>query len=287
MALRCQVRILAQRRGYDADEEAGLLELFGSRGRWPTTLKPFIWMHSGILVQGFADSTDVDLPLPCTFDFDVAAAKYLNSLRDGTVPLEFLFSGTVFTQGRRRASASSRFPGTGKRPTALPVAAWRPLMDAFFPNQGWIRLDRDVLAALARYKSVRGLTSWEAAVEWLLAGGLRVTGAAAVNTGLSLARAVADAVLYEGYLLYPYRASSAKNQARWQFGMLGPPGAAEAGAGEEPDMFADCLLEPGTRGPGRRPPALPAPPDPYRRTQRTTRRFHARRRTHRRRRPAG
>ena len=66
-----------------------------------------------------------------------------------------------------------------------------------------------------------------------------------MNAGLSLARAVADAVLYEGYLLYPYRASSAKNQARWQFGVLGPPGAAESGAGEEPDMAADCLLEPG------------------------------------------
>jgi hypothetical protein len=66
-----------------------------------------------------------------------------------------------------------------------------------------------------------------------------------VNAGLSLARAVADAVLYEGYLLYPYRASSAKNQARWQFGVLGPPGAAASGAGEEPDMAADCLLEPG------------------------------------------
>ncbi|MDF9751684.1 hypothetical protein [Arthrobacter sp. ES3-54] len=66
-----------------------------------------------------------------------------------------------------------------------------------------------------------------------------------MNAGLSLARAVADAVLYEGYLLYPYRASSAKNQARWQFGVLGPPGAAAAGAGEEPDIAADCLLEPG------------------------------------------
>jgi hypothetical protein len=66
-----------------------------------------------------------------------------------------------------------------------------------------------------------------------------------VNAGLSLARAVADAVLYEGYLLYPYRASATKNQARWQFGVLGPPGAAESGAGEAPDMAADCLLQPG------------------------------------------
>jgi hypothetical protein len=66
-----------------------------------------------------------------------------------------------------------------------------------------------------------------------------------MNMSLSLARAVADAVLYEGYLLYPYRASSQKNQARWQFGILGPPGAAAAGVGEESDMFADCLLGPG------------------------------------------
>ena len=169
MALRCQVRILAQRRGYDADEEAGLLELFGSRGRWPTTLKPFIWMHSGVLVQGFADSVDVDLPLPCTFDFEVAAAKYLNSLRDGTVPLEFLFSGTVFTRGAAGFGVE-QVPWDRESRYDLPVAAWRSLMDAFFPNQGWIRLDRDVLAALARYKAVHGLISWEAAIEGLLAG---------------------------------------------------------------------------------------------------------------------
>lgn len=66
-----------------------------------------------------------------------------------------------------------------------------------------------------------------------------------MNMSLSLARAVADAVLYEGYLLYPYRASSQKNQARWQFGILGPSGAAASGTGEEADMFADCLLTPG------------------------------------------
>ncbi len=59
---------------------------------------------------------------------------------------------------------------------------------------------------------------------------------------LEQVRTVADAVLYEGYLLYPYRASSGKNQARWQFGVLGPPGAAQAGFGEEPSMSIQCLL---------------------------------------------
>ncbi|WP_084453985.1 Sua5/YciO/YrdC/YwlC family protein [Mycobacterium interjectum] len=57
------------------------------------------------------------------------------------------------------------------------------------------------------------------------------------------ARAVADAVLYEGYLLYPYRGTSSKNQSRWQFGVLGPPGAAAAGLGEDDSMAADFLVD--------------------------------------------
>ncbi len=57
------------------------------------------------------------------------------------------------------------------------------------------------------------------------------------------ARAVADAVLYEGYLLYPYRASSSKNQSRWQFGVLGPPGALEAGCGEDPVLASEFLVD--------------------------------------------
>ncbi|MCM2411221.1 hypothetical protein [Streptomyces sp. RKAG290] len=62
---------------------------------------------------------------------------------------------------------------------------------------------------------------------------------------LDQVRVVADAVLYEGYLLYPYRASSHKNQSRWQFGVLGPPRATAASFGEEPEMEAQCLLAPG------------------------------------------
>ncbi len=59
---------------------------------------------------------------------------------------------------------------------------------------------------------------------------------------LDPARAVADAVLWEGYLLYPYRASSAKNQIRWQFGVLGPPQVARSGIAEDASMHCECLL---------------------------------------------
>ena len=57
------------------------------------------------------------------------------------------------------------------------------------------------------------------------------------------ARLVADAVLYEGYLLYPYRGTSSKNQSRWQFGVLGPPGAADAGLGEDDTLAAQFLVD--------------------------------------------
>lgn len=63
-----------------------------------------------------------------------------------------------------------------------------------------------------------------------------------MSTGWDRARTIADAVLYEGYLLYPYRASSRKNQCRWQFGVLGPPGAAEDGLGEEGSLDAQFLV---------------------------------------------
>ena len=56
-------------------------------------------------------------------------------------------------------------------------------------------------------------------------------------------RAVADAVLYEGYLLYPYRATSSKNQLRWQFGVIGPQGADAAGIGEDSHLSMQCLLD--------------------------------------------
>ena len=57
------------------------------------------------------------------------------------------------------------------------------------------------------------------------------------------ARAIADAVLYEGYLLYPYRATSAKNQSRWQFGVVGPPGASDTGIGEDDRLSAQFLVD--------------------------------------------
>ncbi len=115
----------------------------------------------------------------------------------------------------------------------MPAAVWQKLIAQHFPNTGWLRLDHDTIAALSRYRVSDGLLDLDDAISALVAqrASRRAPTApeAAMTVGSDHARAVADAVLYEGYLLYPYRASSRKNQCRWQFGVLGPPGAAEAG----------------------------------------------------------
>ena len=104
IALRCQIRIEPLRRPYSDEEAAGLVDLFGPRERWVNTQRTFLWQHSTAMVQGFTGVTEISLPLECTYDFEVAASKYLHALRDGAVPLLFLFSGTVFLPGERGIS---------------------------------------------------------------------------------------------------------------------------------------------------------------------------------------
>lgn len=167
IALRAQVRIEPQRRGYTTPERDALLDLFGEAARWGQTAKPFLWLHSSTMVPGFTGSTEVDLPLTCTYDFEVAASKYLHGLTDGEVPLVLLFSGTVFTRGATGFSVT-QIPWHKEATYRLSVRVWRELMDLYFPNSGWLRLDQETLARLQRYKSQRCLPTWEEAFAALL-----------------------------------------------------------------------------------------------------------------------
>jgi Family of unknown function (DUF6084) len=168
LALRAQIRIEPQRRRYDDTEERALLDLFGNRSRFAQTLRPFPWLHASTVAQGFTGETEFDLVLPCTYDFEVSGTTYLHALRDGEIPLLFLFSGTVFGRGTTGFSVTA-VPWDAEARFRLPVAVWRDLMAATFPGTEWVRMRRDTVDALAHYRHVRGLTSWDAAVESLLA----------------------------------------------------------------------------------------------------------------------
>ncbi len=99
VSLAVQVRIAATRRAYAPAEQERLLDIFGEPARWGQTLKSLLWTMTSVQVPGFRGQTLVDLAIPCTYDFEVVSAKYFDALQDGHVPLELLFSGTVFYVG--------------------------------------------------------------------------------------------------------------------------------------------------------------------------------------------
>src|ERR1700716_2029685 len=96
IALRCQIRIEPHRRRYSAGEAERLHDLFGDTSRWAETLKPMQLTTLSTMVPGFTGATTMDLPLPCTYDLEIASTKYFSALEDGVIPLLLLFSGTVF-----------------------------------------------------------------------------------------------------------------------------------------------------------------------------------------------
>ncbi|OBH97443.1 DUF6084 family protein [Mycobacterium sp. E2733] len=167
IALRCQVRIEPLRRSYSDAEAEGLLDLFGPRERWASTQRTFLWQHCTAMVQGFTGNTTVALPLDCTYDFEVAAAKYLHALRDGALPLQFLFSGTIFVKSER-GFCVQQVPWDCESRYDMPVTVWRQLMAQHYPNTGWLRLSHETITALAAYKSAHGLLDLDHAITSLL-----------------------------------------------------------------------------------------------------------------------
>src|SRR5262249_55885777 len=123
--LQCQIQIEPVRRRYLPDEQDKLLDLFGSPSRWSQTLRALLWANSTVVVPGFQGETLAAVPLPCTFDFNIAATKYLYSLEDGDVPLSVLFSGTVFYANQDGRLQLARIPWSSEANYRLPVRAWK------------------------------------------------------------------------------------------------------------------------------------------------------------------
>jgi hypothetical protein len=169
ISLHCQIRIEPQRRRYSKAEEECLRELFGATKQWGDTLKPFLWTHVDMMVRGFEGSSEIDLHVPCTYDFEVAAAKYLHSLGDGEIPLLFLFNGTVFAKAPTGLSVS-QLAWHKDATYRLPVRVWREVMDLYFPNSGWLRLRRDTIDELLKFKARYALATWDQVFEVLLKG---------------------------------------------------------------------------------------------------------------------
>jgi uncharacterized protein DUF6084 len=168
IVLRCQIRIEPARRKYGPNEQEGLRDLFDRPERWGQTLRSMLWTHTSVVVPPFTDHIAVDLPAPCTFDFNVAATKYFHALEDGEVPLTFLFSGTIFLEADQGGLQVAQIPWEKEAAYRLPVAVWKQMMEHYYPNSVWLCLGRDDFNRFDDFKRRHGLPTFEAALDRLI-----------------------------------------------------------------------------------------------------------------------
>lgn len=168
VALETQVHIVTDRGSYCEPDQHRLAYLFGGPVGVPRRRPSLLWARTTTQVPEFAGEAQVEIPVVCTYDFEVVAARFLQSLTSGDVPLDFQFSGSVCygVDGQLRAC---RLPEAEAR-FRMPVRVWRDLMEQYFPDATWLRLDHDVFDELLAYRAGQALSSWSETVRSLLRG---------------------------------------------------------------------------------------------------------------------
>jgi Family of unknown function (DUF6084) len=168
LSLRCQVQIEPTRRRYTPGEQEKLHDLFAEPERWSRTVRSMLWMNTSMVVPGFTGSTVVDLQLPCSFDFNVAATKYFHALETGDIPLCLMFSGTSFYASAEDVLQVEQIPWDREADYRFPASMWQQIMDEHYPNSAWLRLPRDSFNRLYQYKVLHGIPTWEQLIEKLV-----------------------------------------------------------------------------------------------------------------------
>jgi hypothetical protein len=160
-----QVQIAARRRPYDEAAHERLFELFGPTENWGTSLRTLLWTRTTLVVPPFSAAAVVDLDIPCSYDLEVLASRYFDALQDGDVPLEFLFSGTVFAGTPLQVT---RISWEKEAEYRLPVPVWKETLERHFRGTAWLRLGKPAFDRLSAYKSRHALASWDEAIDGLL-----------------------------------------------------------------------------------------------------------------------
>jgi hypothetical protein len=167
--LQAQIQIQAPQRSYNEKEKEKLIDLFGTPDTWGTTLRAKLWTLSNTTVRTFAGNTEAILTVPCSFDLNVAGTKFFYALDESEVPLLFLFSGTIFYAAPDGHLQVQQISWNKECTYRMPISVWQKMMDHHYPNSAFISLERSVFDRLYEYKRRAGVSSWEQAIEKLLA----------------------------------------------------------------------------------------------------------------------
>jgi hypothetical protein len=167
-ALKCQLMIEAVRRPYDGETKERLYELFGEPHRWSETLKSLFWMNISVAVPRFTGSATVEVAVQCSEDMATAAGKYFYAVEEGEVPLAFLFSGSVFYKNEHETLQVTQVPWEKEADFKMPVSLWKDMMQAYFPDGKWLKIDREVFEKINRYKALMAFPTLETCLESLI-----------------------------------------------------------------------------------------------------------------------
>ncbi len=168
IALTIQLMIEPARRRYDDATRERLFELFGAPERWAVTTRSLVWSQLDVVVPAFTGMTTVGVPIACTYDMELAAAKYLHSLPEGEAPLALHFNGMIYYPGEDGALQMVLVPWTKSIDFRMPVSVWKETIDHYYPNTTWLPVRNETLEALQREKLCRGLATLDACVSDLL-----------------------------------------------------------------------------------------------------------------------
>jgi hypothetical protein len=168
--LETQIRVAAPKRAYDERARERLVDLFGRPDGWSRGVRSLHWTNLVTHVPAFDRRTRVDLLVPCAPDFELAVMRYLEALEEGEVPLEFLFSGSVFYAGGDGRLQVARIGWDKDAEFRMPLAAAKEAVARHFPDSGWLRLDARSFERLRAYRAEHTLLTWEATIDALLRG---------------------------------------------------------------------------------------------------------------------
>ncbi len=183
IALTVLIVIEPGKRTYSTGDRERLTELFGEPERWGSTTGSFRWTQQQALAGPFSGSVLLDLDVPCTYDHEVAAAKYFGGVDSGAYPLQFHFNGTVHF--RDAAGRPQILPLAWDRSARfeLPVETWRAMIDAHYPGGTWVHLEEETMHELGRLKARSGSPTVDAAIRGLLAAADADVGGADAEAG--------------------------------------------------------------------------------------------------------
>lgn len=148
IALSAQIMLEPAKRTYSDQERERLSDLFGAPERWGATTHPTIWGRVDLLVPSFRGSSTFELRLPCTYDMEVFAPRYLRGLSEGEAPVAMHMSGTVMFRTEDGRMWLEQISWETSVSYKMPVAVWDELISKSYPGGGWIVLHEETIDKL-------------------------------------------------------------------------------------------------------------------------------------------